>query len=108
MQITISGQQIELTDALHKYVSEKIGRIQKHFDNVTHTNVVLRVEKMRHRAEATLHVKGAQFHAVASGEDMYAAIDSLSDKINRQVIKYKEKTSDHHQSDGAQRKHGAM
>jgi putative sigma-54 modulation protein len=108
MQITVTGQNIDVTDALRDYVSEKLGRIEKHFDRVTNTNVVLQVEKTRQLAEATINARGAQLHANAEGEDMYAAIDSLSDKLDRQVIRLKEKASDHHRSDGAERKHSAV
>lgn len=97
MQITITGQQMEITDPLRTYVSEKIGRIQKHFDHVTSTNVVLHHEKKknRHVAEATLNAKGAQLHANSEGDDMYAVIDALADKLDRQVLKHKEKLSSH-------------
>lgn len=95
MQLTISGQNIEITDSLKSYAEEKLEKIQKHFDHVTNTNVVLHVEKERHLAEATMHTKGAALHANAEGEDMYAAIDSLADKLDRQVIKHKEKMMDH-------------
>lgn len=91
MHITVSGQQIVITDTLRDYASEKIGRIQKHFDHVTNTNVVLHVEKNRHQAEATIHTKGATLHADAAGADMYAAIDALADKLDRQVLRHKEK-----------------
>ena len=96
MQINVSGQQIEITDPLRDYVSEKIGRIQKHFDHVTNTNVVLHFEKKknRHSAEATINAKGAQLHA-DSEDDMYAVIDALADKLDRQVLKHKEKLSAH-------------
>lgn len=107
MKTTITGKNIDITDALRDYVSEKLGRIEKHFDHVTNTNVVLQVEKTRQLAEATINAKGAQLHANAEGADMYAAIDSLSDKLDRQVIRLKEKTSDHRRSDGAGRKHSA-
>lgn len=108
MQLTLTGQNIELTDALRAYVSEKVGRIEKHFDHVTKINVVLQVEKNRQLAEATINARGAQLHANSEGEDMYAAIDSLADKLDRQVIKLKEKTSDHRRSDGVQRKHSTV
>lgn len=100
MQITISGHQVEVTDPLRDYASEKVGKIQKHFDHVTTTNIVLHVEKNRHLAEATLHATGATLHANAEGGNMYAAIDSLADKLDRQVLKHKEKTTDHHKLDG--------
>ena len=108
MKMTVTGQNIDITDALREYVSGKLGRIEKHFDHVTNTNVVLQVEKTRQLAEATINARGAQLHANAEGADMYAAIDALSDKLDRQVIKLKEKTSDHHRSDGAHRKHSVI
>jgi putative sigma-54 modulation protein len=97
MQLQVSGQQIEVTEPLRNYVAEKIGRIQKHFDHVTNTNVVLHYEKRknRHLAEATINAKGTQLHANSEGEDMYAAIDALADKLDRQVLKHKEKISNH-------------
>ncbi|MBI3896703.1 MAG: ribosome-associated translation inhibitor RaiA [Gammaproteobacteria bacterium] len=98
MQITVSGHQIDMTEALRNYASEKIGRLQRHFDNMTTSNVVLHVEKNRHKAEATIFAKGATLHADALGNDMYAAIDALADKLDRQVLKHKEKMTDHHRS----------
>ena len=97
MQINISGQQIEITEPLRTYVAEKLGRIQKHFDHVTNTNVVLHHEKKknRHVAEATINAKGAQLHANSEGDDMYAVIDALADKLDRQVLKHKEKLANH-------------
>ena len=95
MQITVSGHQMEVTEPLRNYASEKIGRLQRHFDNMTTSNIVLHVEKNRHQAEATIHAKGATLHANAEGSDMYAAIDALADKLDRQVLKHKEKITDH-------------
>jgi putative sigma-54 modulation protein len=95
MQITVTGQQLDVTEALRQYCHDKLGRIHKHFDHLTTTNVVLQVQKTRHLAEATLHAKGAILHAAAEGSDMYAAIDALADKLDRQVIRHKEKTSSH-------------
>lgn len=103
MQITVTGHQIELTDPLRSYAEEKIGRIQRHFDHVTNTNVVLSVEKLRHRAEATIHAKGAALHAAGEGEDMYAAIDALVDKLDRQLLKHKEKLTNHRNTGAAPR-----
>jgi putative sigma-54 modulation protein len=105
MQITVSGHQVDITEPLRSYVSEKIGRIQKHFDHVTNTNVVLHVQKNRHLAEATIHTRGAALHANAEGDDMYAAIDALAAKLDRQVLKHKEKTSSHHRDEGSIKKH---
>lgn len=105
MQITVSGHQVDITEPLRSYVSEKLGRIQKHFDHVTNTNVVLHVQKNRHLAEATIHTRGAALHANAEGADMYAAIDALADKLDRQVLKHKEKTVSHHRDEGSIKKH---
>jgi putative sigma-54 modulation protein len=99
MQITVTGQQMEVTEPLRNYAAEKIGRLQHHFDNMTTGNVVLHVEKNRHRAEATIFAKGITLHADAEDGDMYAAIDALADKLDRQVLKHKEKTTSHHRDD---------
>lgn len=99
MQISISGQQMEITQALHDHVAEKVEKIARHFDYVTNTNVVLHVEKTRHMAEATINAKGATIHASGTADDMYAAIDTMAGKLDRQVIKHKEKLTDHHRSD---------
>lgn len=92
MQITISGHHVEVTPALHDYVTTKLGKLQRHFDNITNTAVTLTVEKLVQKAEATVHVAGADLFAIAESEDMYAAIDGLTDKLDRQLIKHKEKT----------------
>ncbi|MBE9516315.1 MAG: ribosome-associated translation inhibitor RaiA [Proteobacteria bacterium] len=107
MQITVTGQQIDITEPLRNYALEKMERIEKHFDHVTKTNIVMRTEKNRHHAEATINAKGAAIHANADGENMYAALDALADKLDRQVIKHKEKMTDHHRSDGNMRKKSA-
>ena len=101
MQIAISGHQMDITPPLKKYVTEKMGRIERHFDNLTNSTVVLHVEKTRHLAEATINTKGATLHANAEAEDMYAAIDALTDKLDRQVRRHKEKLTDHHRGGGA-------
>lgn len=108
MQITVTGQQMDITEPLRTYVTEKMERIEKHFDHVTKTNIVLRTEKTRNHAEATINAKGATIHATADDDDMYAAIDFLVDKLDRQVIKHKEKMTDHHRSDGNMRKKSAV
>lgn len=95
MQLNITGQHIVVTPSLNDYVTEKLERVQRHFDHVTTTHVVLSVEKTRQMAEATIHASGATIHANAEEDDMYAAIDSLSSKLDRQVIKHKEKLKDH-------------
>jgi len=101
MQINLSGHHVDLTTPLREYVSAKMERLERHFDHVTDIHVVLSVEKLRHKAEATMHISGANIFADAVDENMYAAIDSLSDKLDRQLKKHKEKITDHHRSEGS-------
>lgn len=96
MQLNISGHHIDITDALRNYAQEKIQKLERHYDHITNAHLVLSVEKMRQRAEATIHVSGAELFADADSEDLYAAIDMLIDKLDRQIIKHKEKTVDRH------------
>ncbi|KAA0692468.1 ribosome-associated translation inhibitor RaiA [Halopseudomonas laoshanensis] len=91
MQLNLSGHQLDITDALRDYVNEKMSRLERHFDKITNVQVTLEVEKLRQKAEATLHVAGGEVVANAEHTDMYAAIDLLTDKLDRQLIKYKEK-----------------
>ena len=95
MQITVSGHHVEVTPALREYVLSKVERLQRHFDNITNTDVTLIVEKLVQKAEATIHVSGADIFAEAESEDMYTAIDLLVDKLDRQLIKHKEKSRHH-------------
>ena len=95
MQVSLSGHHVEITDSMRNYVNEKIARLERHFDQALDINIVLTVEKLRHRAEATLHVSGGNLHADDVQEDMYAAIDGLVDKLDRQGKKHKEKMKDH-------------
>lgn len=95
MQINLSGHHVEVTDSMRAYVNEKLARLARHFEHVTQVQVILSVEKLVRKAEATLHVVGTDVHAEATDEDMYAAIDALADKLDRQVIKQKEKAQDH-------------
>ncbi len=91
MQLSVTGHHVELTDALRGYVEDKIKRIERHFDHVTNVHVILSVEKHMQKAEATVHVSGADVFADAIQEDMYAAIDGLVDKLDRQILRHKEK-----------------
>lgn len=100
MNLTISGHHLEVTPAIRDYVSEKLDRVKRHFDNVTSVNVIMQVDKLVHKVEATLHVKGHDFHAHSEDANMYAAIDLLADKLDRQIVKYKEKAGDVHQDTG--------
>ena len=95
MQISVTGHHVDVTDSLRNYVETKFERLERHFDNVTNVHVVLSVEKLRQKAEANLHISGAKVFADSIHEDMYAAIDSLTDKLDRQVIKHKEKHQNH-------------
>ncbi len=100
MQLSVTGHHVEITDSLRDYVQEKLARIQRHFDQITNVHVILSVEKLVHKAEATLHLPGGNLFAEADNDDMYAAIDALSDKLDRQVRKHKEKLTDHHRNEG--------
>lgn len=95
MQINLTGHHVDITESLRAYVTTKFGKLERHFDNISNVHVVLNVEKINQRAEATLHLKGDVVHANAEHLDMYAAIDGLIDKLDRQVIKHKEKLGRH-------------
>lgn len=96
MQITITGHHVEVSPALRAYVTEKLQRLERHFDNVISVNVILNVEKLQHIAEATVNAPGHTLFATDSDTDMYAAIDGMSDKIDRQVRRLKARLRDHH------------
>ncbi len=99
MQIKLTGHHIEITQALRDYVHDKLERIERHFENVTSVHVILSVEKLRQKAEATIHVAGNDIFADSVNGDMYAAIDALIDKIDRQIKKHKEKLTDKHRGE---------
>jgi putative sigma-54 modulation protein len=101
MNLTISGHHLEVTPALREYVRTKLERVTRHFDQVVDISILLTVEKLkekerRQKAEATLHVKGKDIFVEQSHEDLYAAIDQLMDKLDRQVCRHKDKLQDHH------------
>ena len=96
MQINLSGHHVELTDPLKSYVSDKFNRLVRHFDHITSTQVTLSVEKNRQKAEATIRFSGGEVFADSIDQDMYAAIDLLVDKLDRQILKHKEKIKAHH------------
>jgi len=100
MQLNITGHHVDITDSLQNYVENKLERLERHFDNVTNVHVILTVEKQRQKAEATIHVSGADVFADAVNSDMYASIDALIDKLDRQIKRHKEKMQDHHRSEG--------
>jgi len=95
MQINLTGHHVDITEALRGYVENKFERLARHFDHVLNAHVILSVEKLRQKAEATLHVNGGKLFADSVHEDMYAAIDALIDKLDRQVLKHKEKKINH-------------
>lgn len=95
MQITISGHHLEVTDSLKNYVTSKLERLDNHHDRITNTHVILSVDKLEQKAEATIHVSGKDLFADATHQDLYAAIDALVDKLDRQLIKHKEKLRSH-------------
>ena len=96
MQLSITGHHVEVTPALNSYVEKRLARVMRHFDQVIDTHCVLTVDKLQHKAEANVHVRGEIIHAEAVDGDMYAAIDALADKLERCVRRHKEKLTDHH------------
>lgn len=101
MNLQLTGHHLDITPAIRDYVVAKLDRINRHFDHVIDVNVVLTVDKLQHKVEATVHVRGRDLHAECVDADMYAAIDGLADKLNRQVLKYKEQLKDHRADSGA-------
>ncbi|MCL9773535.1 ribosome hibernation promoting factor [Vibrio methylphosphonaticus] len=95
MQIQIQGHHVDLTESMQDYVNSKFQKLERFFDHINTIQVILRVEKSNQIAEATLHINQAEIHATAEDESMYAAIDSLVDKLVRQLNKHKEKISNH-------------
>ncbi len=95
MQINLTGHHVEITDSLRNYVDTKFSKLERHFDHISNVHVILNVEKINQKAEATVHLSGAEVFASSENTDMYAAIDSMVDKLDRQVIKHKEKLKKH-------------
>lgn len=91
MQVNISGHHIEVTEPLREYVNTRLEKLERHFDHITNVQVTLSVEKTRQKAEAQIHLRGTQIHADATHDDLYAAIDLMNDKLDRQLLKHKEK-----------------
>lgn len=96
MRITIAGNKVEVTPALNDYITEKMTKVEKRFKQITNCHVVFSVgKKFQQKVEATIHLSQKDIHASSEHEDMYAAIDELIDKLDRQVVKHKEIISDH-------------
>ncbi|MBS3959911.1 MAG: ribosome-associated translation inhibitor RaiA [Xanthomonadaceae bacterium] len=103
MRLEVSGHQIEITPALNDFATTKLERIARHFDHHLELRLLLAVDRLQHRAEATLSPRGKQLHAEAEAADMYSAIDLLVDKLDRMLIKEKERFTDHHRGESAAR-----
>lgn len=95
MNLSISGHHLDVTPALRDYVSQKLDRVTRHFDRMIDVKVFLSVDKLVQKAEVNIHVPGREIFAEAADQDLYAAIDLLADKLDRQVLKYKQKQSNH-------------
>ena len=95
MQINLTGHHVEITDSLREYVNTKFAKLERHFDQINNVHVVLNVEKLNQMAEATVHLSGSEVFASSQNGDMYTSIDSLIDKLDRQILKYKAKINHH-------------
>lgn len=95
MQINLTGHHVEITDSIRDFVHSKFAKLERHFDHINNVYVVLTVEKLNQKAEATVHLNGSEVHASAVNQDMYASIDSMVDKLDRQILKYKGKITQH-------------
>ncbi len=101
MQISITGHHLDITPALRSYVDNKFNRLERHFDRMTNIHVILSIEKERQKAEATIHVSRGNLFADEEHEDMYAAIDGLVDKLDRQLKRHKEKLTNHRRGESS-------
>lgn len=99
MNIHLTGRHLEITPAIREYATGKFGKIKRHFDNVIEVNIILSVEKLKQKAEATVHISGKDVFVECEDENLYAAIDALVDKLDRQVVKHKEKVADRRHDD---------
>ena len=95
MNLSLTGHHVSITPSIRTYVESKFERVTRHFDHVIDVNVILSVQKLRQKAEVTVHVRGKDLYAECDDEDLYAAIDSLVDKLDRQVLRYKDRLKDH-------------
>lgn len=107
MNLHITGHHVAVTDALRAYMVSKLDRVNRHFDHVIDVNVVMSVEKLRQKVEANVHVSGREIHAASEGENLYAAIDELADRLDRQVVRHKERLQVHRDA-GFERKRSEL
>lgn len=103
MNLIIHGHHLEVTPALRDYVQDKLVRVRRHFDHVIEANVLLSVDKLNQKAEISLKVSGNHIHVESIESDMYAAIDSLMDKLDRQVLRHKDRLKDRHAHEAIKR-----
>ncbi|MGV6809736.1 MAG: ribosome hibernation-promoting factor, HPF/YfiA family [bacterium] len=104
MQLTITGHHVDVTDSMEQYVKEKTTKLKRHFDQVLTIQVILEVQKLTHKAEATLHVSGSHLFADATSNDMYSSIDLLVEKLDRQIMKHKAKKNGHNRQQATELK----
>ena len=93
MNLNLTGRHLEITPAIRAHVTSKLDKVKRHFDNVIDINVILSVDKLVQKAEATVHVSGKNIHAETEDSNLYVAIDALVDSLDRQVLKHKEKNT---------------
>ncbi|NJD32054.1 MAG: ribosome-associated translation inhibitor RaiA [Gammaproteobacteria bacterium] len=106
MRVSVSGHHVDVTPALRDYVEKKLTRVMRRFDRMIQVHCILSVDKLRHKAESTIFVRGTTLYAESTDGDMYAAIDALADKLDRRVRKHKERVRDHHAFEA--QKHGPV
>ena len=104
MNLTLAGHHLQVTPAIRSYVDAKLERVARHFDDMMDISVVLSVEKLRQKAEASIHLRGKELFVEADDENLYAAIDLLADKLDRQIIRHKEKAVQPRHESGLKRK----
>ncbi len=107
MNLQITGHHVQVTPAIREYVSAKVARVTRHFDHLIDVSVIMSVDKLRQKVEATAHVRGKDIFCESTDEDMYAAIDALVDKLDRTLIKHKEKNLEHRHSDAVKKQQPA-
>ena len=103
MNLKVSGHHLDITPAIHGYIEEKLARISRHVDQVMDVDIILSVDKLDQKIEAKVHLSGKDLYCESVDEDMYAAIDGLADKLDRAVLKYKEKLADHRNQESIRR-----
>lgn len=106
MNLKVSGHHLDVTPAIQGYIEEKMARIARHFDQVMDIDIILSVDKLEQKVEAKVHLSGKDLYCESIDADMYAAIDGLADKLDRVVLKHKERLADHHNKESIRRAQG--